>query len=72
MSVNPNYVMKCEKCNVRSYDLIFLQCENCGHMTDRDKESVGENRERLNEFLRERRKAKEEYANRVWRNKNGI
>jgi len=69
MSVNPNNIMRCEKCNVRSYDLIFLQCENCGHMTDRHKELVGENRENLDNYLKARRAAIESYADRVWRNK---
>lgn len=43
-----------------SYDLIFLQCENCGHMTDRHKELVGENRERVGEYLELRRKVRKE------------
>tara|TARA_R100001510_G_scaffold51298_1_gene51010 strand:+ start:957 stop:1169 length:213 start_codon:yes stop_codon:yes gene_type:complete len=68
MSVNPNYIMRCEKCYVQSYDLIFLQCENCGHMTDKHKELVGENRENLDNYLKERRVARKKYEDRVWRN----
>ena len=68
MSVNPNYIMRCEKCHVHSYDLIFLQCENCGHMTDKHKELVGENRENLDNYLKERRVARKKYEDRVWRN----
>jgi len=60
MSVNPNYIMRCEECHVMSYDLMFLQCENCGHMTDSHKELVGEDRERLYEYLELRRKVREE------------
>lgn len=63
MSVNPNYIMRCEKCHVMSYDLIFLQCENCGHMTDRHKELVGDNRERMDEYLLAKRKARENRRN---------
>mgnify|MGYP003677363110 CR=1 FL=1 len=62
MSVNPNYIMSCEKCNVNSYDLIFLQCENCGHITDSHKELVGENGEKLDEYLEDSMKAREEHA----------
>ena len=75
MSVNPNYIMRCEKCHVMSYDLIFLQCENCCHMTDRHKELVGDNRERMDEYLELRRKVREDNNKRNreffahWRNK---
>ena len=68
MSVNPNNIMKCEKCYVQSYDLIFLQCENCGHMTDRHKELVGEDTETLDNYLKARRVARKKYEDRVWRN----
>ena len=68
MSVDPNNIMRCEKCYVQSYDLIFLQCENCGHMTDKHKELVGENRENLDNYLKERRVARKKYEDRVWRN----
>ena len=57
MSVNPNNIMKCEKCYVQSYDLIFLQCENCGHMTDRHKE-----------YTHIKQSSPGEYEDRVWRN----
>ena len=67
MSVNPNYIMSCEKCNVNSYDLIFLQCENCGHITDSHKELVGENGERVGEYLELKRKVRED-NNKRWRN----